>query len=72
MTADKPPFRIIRKWREGGVPHVEYEAASWFGPVEAGGVGYYEKRRAVVSADNVRNTVSPSVSYWGDLQKALA
>jgi hypothetical protein len=67
-----PQFQIIRKWREGGVPFVEYEAAHWEGPLRAGEQGHYKKRRVIVSSANVRNRVSSSVSYWPQLQKALA
>lgn len=70
LHPQKRPFRIIRRWTEAGVKHVEYEADFWEGPVEAGGVGGYRTIRATVNEHNVRAFVSPSVSFWSELQRA--
>ena len=72
LHREKRPFRILRRWIENGVRHVEYEADFWEGPVEAGGPMGYRTIRSIVNARFVRNTVGPSVSFWPELSKALA
>jgi len=72
LHPNKRPFRIIRRWTDAKVKHAEYEADVWEGPVEAGGACGYRTIRATVNERNVRATVSPSVSFWSELQRALA
>ena len=60
----KKPFKIISKDARG----VTYEADFWEGPLEAGETGRYVRRRFTASS---LSNVSPSVSYYDELKRAL-
>lgn len=75
LHPDKKPFRILRKWTQeiDGKPvrHVEYEADFWEGGHEIGSPQGYYTVKLTADALFVRHTVSPSVSFWPQLERAL-
>jgi hypothetical protein len=82
-----PNFRVLRTWdeklhsdwlalidpeeNERPVRHVEYESDFWKGPDRAGEVGRYVRQRFVVNVRHWRHQVSPNISFWSELKKAL-
>ena len=72
LHPDKKPFRVLRKWKDGGTTFVEYEADFWRGPTgEPGEPIGYETIRSTVNSRFWRNSVSRSSSYWPQLAKEL-
>jgi hypothetical protein len=67
------PFAVIAKGKhDDGTRWITYEVDTWEGGSAAEETGMWYRQRQTVTAKNVRAFVSPSVSFWGELQKALA
>lgn len=72
LHPDKKPFRVLRKWKDGRVTFVEYEADFWHGPTgEPNEQVGYETVRGTVNSQFWRNSISRSVSFWPKLAKEL-
>lgn len=66
-------FRLIKKWTDpAGLVRFEYEASFWEGPVVAGQSG---RRVTKICSDVLIKgrpiNTAPSVSYYGQLLKAI-
>jgi hypothetical protein len=68
LHPDKKPFRVIRRFNEQGVKHVELEADFWEGPDGSGNETGYRTRRWVENAKTHRPS---TCSFAGELAKAL-